>query len=90
MNIILRIVSGIGGLAALSYGVYGLALAVRNPSLRIYLREGGSDTVQVFGQDVRMSTRLFVVLVYFFVLMLIAGGAWLCSTALRGRGDHVS
>jgi len=86
---ILRILSGIGGLAMLAYGGYGIVLAVSSPSLRMYLAQGGSDTVQILGREVRMSTRLFVVLVYVFVLALIAGGGWLCNFAFRGRGDHV-
>jgi hypothetical protein len=86
---ILRVVSGLAGLAMLSYGTYGLFIAIRNPSLRMYLAQGGADTVGIFGHDVRMRARLFVLLIYLFCMALTAGGLWLFSHALRGKGDHV-
>jgi len=85
---ILRILCGIGGLTMLVYGGYGLTIAIRNPSLRMYFAQGGPDAVQILGHDVCMSTRLFVILVYLFVLAFIAGGLWLCGFAFRERGDH--
>ncbi len=88
MTVILRILCGIGGVAMFTYGGYGLATAVRNPSLRMYFSQRGSDMVQLLGHDVRMSTRLFVILVYLFVFVFIAGGLWLCGLAFRGKGDH--
>ncbi len=72
----------------LSYGCYSLIVAVRNPSLKLFLAEGGSEVVAVCGYQVTMNTRLFVALIYLTVLALIAGGLWLCDFAYRGRGNH--
>jgi hypothetical protein len=53
---ILRALSGLAGLAMLSYGTDGLFIAIRNPSLRVYLAQGDVDTVGIFGHDVELET----------------------------------
>ena len=87
-KMILRILSAICGLAMVGYGIYQAIKAVISPSLRMYLIEGGSDTVQVMGKDVEMSARSFVLLVWLLILLFIAGGLWFRSFALRGKQEH--